>query len=785
MIIVRRAIASFLAVLFIPLFLVALAIFQLNNTVLSADFYVDQLRKADVFNFAYDEVLPAVVEQTDADARLKAEALPAIKRVLPPAWLEEQTEGIVVGLVPYVVGDTDTLTIPVLLNGPIQALGEEVKLQVADEDNYDLAFDLISQALERPLEDARDLPMGLTIRHEDLVESLQVVASHRWVKETAALVVDEVTPYLTGDAEHFTVTVPVADRIEVATPEVKTLLAKAGAYQILESRQFHDTVEQQLSDFGELPFGITVTTDEIVTAAQEIAPSRWLQSETEEGIDALAAYLTGDEASLVITIELKDRVTTAAPVAKRLLKDSGAYQRIFDEVVGRLIAENLGSSADLPDGKGIEFDARETVLQSFTADFVESQGEAMVDELALYLTGQQEGLRLVVPLEQPKAAMRDDLEEAATEALRQRFDGLRPCTFDEAVTTLRVDDTGFPDCRPDGFTLNEMKHALDIGEDVTAGEIAARLGVDATALAEGVTFNWLMDRIGDDVVEEHATALVDALPGEFVFTEQDLRGVLGPEDEEKLDTLLDWTRNGFRYTGKDLREDLAGDGGDDSRAEILDTLLDWGRNGIAYSDADLKEAIAGDRNDPATVESFERVLGWIRRGEFTQADLETVMTQEHDNTQAFDEFQRVRERVATARVLGLLLLIPPPLLLLGTAFLGGRGWSGRLKWGGLVLLTGGLLAFVLAGPVFDALVWERIDREIEAAGAGVSGAEGLAIQKAREVAESVADAVVGGLARWALALALLGGGILAASAFWRRVVYIVRKRFVDTPHSTT
>ena len=65
MIWIRRFFALLLGVLFVPLLLVTLLVLRVNDTFLSADFYVAQLRKADLFNFLYDDMLPASVEEIE------------------------------------------------------------------------------------------------------------------------------------------------------------------------------------------------------------------------------------------------------------------------------------------------------------------------------------------------------------------------------------------------------------------------------------------------------------------------------------------------------------------------------------------------------------------------------------------------------------------------------------------------------------------------------------------------------------------------------------------------
>ncbi len=104
MIWLRRFLAVNLSILFLPIFAAALLLLRVNDTVLSADFYIDQVRQADVFNFLYEEAIPSAVDdmgEVDVGGAvldlqgLAGRGTVVLKGFLPPEWVQEQVETVI------------------------------------------------------------------------------------------------------------------------------------------------------------------------------------------------------------------------------------------------------------------------------------------------------------------------------------------------------------------------------------------------------------------------------------------------------------------------------------------------------------------------------------------------------------------------------------------------------------------------------------------------------------------------------------------------------------------
>ena len=168
----RRFIAVFLAVIFLPVFLATLVVLRVNDTALEADFYVEHLRKADVFNFLYDEVIPAAIDEVregDGDPPpgldLARDVLvESMEETFPPEWLQEQSEEVITQIVPYLVGDADGFILRVDMAGRLGALGGVVERELGD--NYTRVF---NEVIAPPLEDylqENELPMGIVVESQ-------------------------------------------------------------------------------------------------------------------------------------------------------------------------------------------------------------------------------------------------------------------------------------------------------------------------------------------------------------------------------------------------------------------------------------------------------------------------------------------------------------------------------------------------------------------------------------------------------------------------------------------
>lgn len=111
------------AILFVFVFLVSFFMVRVDRTLLNPDFLIHHLRDANVYTWVSDKLIPEVVrERVTQLPSLPAgvtvthqEIIDAVMPVVPPQWLQEQTEAGIRQVLPYVVGKTDRFEVVVPL----------------------------------------------------------------------------------------------------------------------------------------------------------------------------------------------------------------------------------------------------------------------------------------------------------------------------------------------------------------------------------------------------------------------------------------------------------------------------------------------------------------------------------------------------------------------------------------------------------------------------------------------------------------------------------------------
>ena len=130
---------------------------------------------------------------------------------------------------------------------------------------------------------------------------------------------DEVTPYMIGDRDAFEIRVELAARVEIALNEVKDILRETDAYELLYSEVVQPVVVDNLGELAQLPFGLSVTGEEVVAALRQVAPTDWVGEQVEVLIDDASPYLTGVVDGFVTEVSLVDNKRQARRVLAELL----------------------------------------------------------------------------------------------------------------------------------------------------------------------------------------------------------------------------------------------------------------------------------------------------------------------------------------------------------------------------------------------------------------------------------------------------------------------------------
>jgi len=487
MIWLRRLLAVFLGFLLILLMLPSLVVFRLNNTLLTPDFYNEEFRKAGIYTFLLQEMVPTFVKE-----------------------------------------------------------------------NWD----------EIP-----ELPLGVTIDQDQVIGAMQRVVSPDWLEEQVEQSINEVVPYLTGERDTFSITIPLADRLQLAIPEVKALLADSKVYDALSSQDFVDLVDTEIAELGGLPFSLTISPKEVASSVSEVAPPEWLRQQTEQIMDEVVPYLMAEKEHFEVRINVKDRVDAAIPVLKELLRSADVYNVVLDNVVVPIIEENVGNLVELPYGITISQDEiGEAARLVLPPEWIQEQVEGTIDEVTPYLTGEQDGFRVEVPVGERVDAAFQVVEELAERKLERLVATVPRCTAEAAITQISI-GFGFtlPTCMPPIFTVDQV-----------------------------------IEELLPDLESAMQQSIREQLPDVFTYTEANLRASLEKEQAELLDDILEAVRNGYSFTDTDLRRALTTDG-DTSAVDALDEVREKLSQGFIFTEVDLKEGLSVD------AQAFDRLRDLVEQ----------------------------------------------------------------------------------------------------------------------------------------------------------------------------
>ena len=346
MIWVRRGLTVPLGVILFVLMLGALIILQVSQTFMNPGFYIERLRKENIYEFILDDLATVALDDArELDPKRIAkdldenplvtsglsteEIVSSVNRAIPPAWVQAQVEQVLNQAGRYITGESDGFLITIQAGDQVTAVVSEAKTLARKADAYNIVFEeIVAPAVQDAT--SEDLPLGLDISDERLVDSVRKVASPDWMRAQVEAAIDEVTPYIIGEEDSFAIRVELADRVDMALEETKALLRESNAYDLLYDEVIEPAITDNIGEAVDLPFGISVTPQEVVDALRRVAPPEWVQEQAEAVIDEAGPYLVGREDSLRVSISIADNKREAR-----------------NEILG-IIADKLGSAADNP-----------------------------------------------------------------------------------------------------------------------------------------------------------------------------------------------------------------------------------------------------------------------------------------------------------------------------------------------------------------------------------------------------------------------------------------------------
>ena len=482
---IMRALSVAVGVPFFFALLFTLVATQVAGSFLDPRFYTSALDDNDVYEFALVDFPTALLEdRRDVEVAKtggKVEDTPLLEsgltteriveglnRALPPEWLQTSVERNIEEIGAYVTGRSDEFTLAIAADERADALVDELRALIDESDGYALLHELmlIPQIEDAAADWAREgLPGSVEVSDERIAEAARAVFPPEWAREHGRRIFDEAAPYVKGEADEFVISVPLADRVDVAAAEVKDILAESPAYDLLYDEVIAPEIMGYLGETVRgLPFGETVSSAEVVAALREAAPRSWVRAQVERLIDEATPYVAGRSEGFEFEVSLVENKRLAHGILTRFV-ERRIQERIDRLPVCRTPERGLSpvpsGAPKLPTCIPPSRD-RETLLDELDVDIGAEVTRVVLDPVPNSVSFSHEELR-------------DELADAGVERL------------DEARSLLA-----------DGWTYTQD----DLRESLVAGgneDVYEALQDVRSAMAGGWTYT--QDDFAEDVIE--------------------------------------------------------------------------------------------------------------------------------------------------------------------------------------------------------------------------------------------------------------------------------------------
>lgn len=329
-IIMRRGIAVALALVFSVLLIIFIIYMQGIGSTTNPEFISERLREADAYNFLYDRIMPSILNDFadrgfDIDAgfgasntgtirfnepdRAAAAIQTFIENVVPRDYMQDRAETFMEQIASYAFGRQNEFSIDLQLDDRVRALPVAVRSASAEISLGEIiSNDIMAPIIESTASELTFPTLGISFTPDEVLDAANRVMPADWIDQQVFTAVDQLGPYLSGDADSFLINIDYSERIPVLGDVlVETVQQKELASVLLFERVIDPAVKQAVAELTLLSYNVPITGDEITEAVRQFAPTAWIESEAENVVVAVVRYITGESDSLAYSIDLKER----------------------------------------------------------------------------------------------------------------------------------------------------------------------------------------------------------------------------------------------------------------------------------------------------------------------------------------------------------------------------------------------------------------------------------------------------------------------------------------------
>ncbi len=334
-----------LFIILLPAIAVSLLAIESLGSLRNQHFYKDRIRDTDVYEFISRSVPASLVEEArdsglmdlappveenlfDVTGLTPADLADSAGVVIPEEWLRTTLESRLERPVDWLAGRSDRFSINVAIDDRVPILTAEAEVLLRKVETEKLVSELLlNPALDRIDRTRADL--GAELDRGSVTKTVTSVFPEEWIEDQALTALEEITPYLRGQTDTFTVRVELEERTDVAAESLATALLESGWYDDFLEDLIVQSITEELST--SLPESDVQIPELDVSGALELSPVlQTLHSQTEDAIRELLLYLTGQSNEPHVSVDLRELKSVVLPQLMGPAAD--AYRTIVSAV---------------------------------------------------------------------------------------------------------------------------------------------------------------------------------------------------------------------------------------------------------------------------------------------------------------------------------------------------------------------------------------------------------------------------------------------------------------------
>lgn len=143
----------------------------------------------------------------------ETEIAAALRSIISPQWIADQTESALDSLTPYLVMDSNRFTITIPVSDLVDRIAKAMVDLLAREDTYDyLVEEVIQPTVERELEPQVELPFSVFLSREEVIDGIRQSLPPSWLEDRLEEVVFAIAAYVKGESRDTDITIDLTDR---------------------------------------------------------------------------------------------------------------------------------------------------------------------------------------------------------------------------------------------------------------------------------------------------------------------------------------------------------------------------------------------------------------------------------------------------------------------------------------------------------------------------------------------------------------------------------------------